>query len=153
MSHRSGETEDTTIADLAVATDAGQIKTGAPAGKYEKSYLEAAGGRVPDPSPTRASRINETEDGAACPSEAARPVARRRPTDRAGWLSGIRFSGFSLIMMGVLVLAVVVLAPTIAAFTQQRQQIVELRAAVSARRTRCSACATSANAGTTRRSS
>jgi enolase len=30
MSHRSGETEDVTIADLAVATDAGQIKTGAP---------------------------------------------------------------------------------------------------------------------------
>ncbi|HEY4269534.1 MAG TPA: phosphopyruvate hydratase [Galbitalea sp.] len=31
MSHRSGETEDTTIADLAVATNGGQIKTGAPA--------------------------------------------------------------------------------------------------------------------------
>jgi enolase len=31
MSHRSGETEDTTIADLAVALGAGQIKTGAPA--------------------------------------------------------------------------------------------------------------------------
>nr|WP_174239828.1 phosphopyruvate hydratase [Clavibacter michiganensis] len=31
LSHRSGETEDTTIADLAVAVDAGQIKTGAPA--------------------------------------------------------------------------------------------------------------------------
>ncbi len=31
MSHRSGETEDTTIADLAVATKGGQIKTGAPA--------------------------------------------------------------------------------------------------------------------------
>ena len=30
MSHRSGETEDTTIADLAVATNTGQIKTGAP---------------------------------------------------------------------------------------------------------------------------
>ena len=30
MSHRSGETEDTTIADLAVATNSGQIKTGAP---------------------------------------------------------------------------------------------------------------------------
>ncbi len=30
VSHRSGETEDTTIADLAVATNAGQIKTGAP---------------------------------------------------------------------------------------------------------------------------
>ncbi|MFD1720385.1 phosphopyruvate hydratase [Amnibacterium endophyticum] len=31
LSHRSGETEDTTIADLAVATDCGMIKTGAPA--------------------------------------------------------------------------------------------------------------------------
>jgi enolase len=31
MSHRSGETEDTTIADLAVATNCGMIKTGAPA--------------------------------------------------------------------------------------------------------------------------
>jgi enolase len=30
ISHRSGETEDTTIADLAVATGTGQIKTGAP---------------------------------------------------------------------------------------------------------------------------
>ncbi|MDE7045048.1 MAG: phosphopyruvate hydratase, partial [Acetatifactor sp.] len=30
MSHRSGETEDTTIADLAVAWNTGQIKTGAP---------------------------------------------------------------------------------------------------------------------------
>ena len=30
MSHRSGETEDTTIADLAVALNTGQIKTGAP---------------------------------------------------------------------------------------------------------------------------
>ncbi|MCC6407892.1 MAG: phosphopyruvate hydratase, partial [Planctomycetes bacterium] len=30
MSHRSGETEDTTIADLAVAANTGQIKTGAP---------------------------------------------------------------------------------------------------------------------------
>jgi len=31
ISHRSGETEDTVIADLAVATNAGQIKSGAPA--------------------------------------------------------------------------------------------------------------------------
>lgn len=30
ISHRSGETEDNTIADLAVGTNAGQIKTGAP---------------------------------------------------------------------------------------------------------------------------
>jgi len=36
ISHRSGETEDTTIADLAVATGAGQIKTGAP-GRAERT--------------------------------------------------------------------------------------------------------------------
>jgi enolase len=41
MSHRSGETEDATIADIAVATNCGQIKTGAPArsdrvGKYNQ---------------------------------------------------------------------------------------------------------------------
>jgi enolase len=35
ISHRSGETDDTTIADLAVATNCGQIKTGAPA-RFER---------------------------------------------------------------------------------------------------------------------
>ena len=35
VSHRSGETEDVTIADLAVGTRAGQIKTGAPASQIE----------------------------------------------------------------------------------------------------------------------
>ena len=44
VSHRSGETEDTTIADLVVATNAGQIKTGAPArservAKYNRSLV------------------------------------------------------------------------------------------------------------------
>lgn len=44
VSHRSGETEDTTIADLVVATNAGQIKTGAPArservAKYNRLLL------------------------------------------------------------------------------------------------------------------
>jgi enolase len=52
VSHRSGETEDTTIADLAVATRAGQIKTGAPArservAKYNRLLaIEEALGRA-----------------------------------------------------------------------------------------------------------
>ena len=56
MSHRSGETEDTTIADLAVATGCGQIKTGAPSrsdrvAKYNRLLLieEQLGGRATDP--------------------------------------------------------------------------------------------------------
>ena len=63
ISHRSGETEDTTIADLAVATGAGQIKTGAPSrsdrvAKYnrllriEEELGAAAGSPVCRPSPS-----------------------------------------------------------------------------------------------------
>jgi enolase len=56
ISHRSGETEDTTIADLAVATGAGQIKTGAPSrtdrvAKYNQLLRieEELGGRASYP--------------------------------------------------------------------------------------------------------
>ena len=42
MSHRSGETEDTTIADLAVATNCGQIKTGAPARSRPRREVQPA---------------------------------------------------------------------------------------------------------------
>jgi enolase len=53
VSHRSGETEDAFIADLAVATNAGQIKTGAPArsertAKYNRLLViaEELGGKA-----------------------------------------------------------------------------------------------------------
>ena len=94
------------------------------------------GGSKPAPSSTKsdpARAVRGSTSSRQAPSgRAAKPsIGGSTPADRSGWLSGIRFSGFSLIMMGVLVLAVVVLAPTIAAFAQQRQQIAELRAAVS----------------------
>ena len=76
MSHRSGETEDTTIADLAVATDCGQIKTGAPArservAKYnqllriEEELDDAAryAGPAPSPGSTRAARPDVSSGG------------------------------------------------------------------------------------------
>ena len=60
MSHRSGETEDTTIADLAVATGCGQIKTGAPSrsdrvAKYNQLLRieEALGGDAEYPGRSR----------------------------------------------------------------------------------------------------
>lgn len=89
------------------------------------------------PAGAKQSGSGATTGSAATSTRSARPVvpARAASAVRSGWLSGIRFSGFSLIMMGVLVLAVVVLAPTIAAFAQQRQHIAELRAAVSAQET------------------
>ena len=47
-----------------------------------------------------------------------------------GWLRGIRLSGFSFVMMGILVLAVVVLAPSLRTYAEQRQQINQLQDSV-----------------------
>ena len=93
MSHRSGETEDTTIADLAVATGCGQIKTGAPArservAKYnqllriEESFGDAAryAGDLAFPRYTPTSLIGPAPPAGGVPDPAA-SLAQRR------WLS------------------------------------------------------------------
>src|SRR6478735_3787300 len=66
------------------------------------------------------------------PDRASRrvPVTLSGPSGTGRWLRGIHFSAFSLVMMGVLVLAVVILAPTLQAFLAQRQQIADQQAAV-----------------------
>ncbi|GAA1792441.1 FtsB family cell division protein [Agromyces lapidis] len=106
---------------------------------------KAPGEKAAKASPAKPAGTRPATAGRAKPARSPRPARSAKPagsavggsTDavRAGWLSGIRFSGFSLIMLGVLVLAVVVLAPTIAAFAQQRAQLAELRAAVAAQET------------------
>ena len=64
-------------------------------------------------------------------------MARNRPVRKAsaragtetpvgGWLRGIRFSGFSFVMLGILVLAVIVLAPSLRTYAEQRQEINRL---------------------------
>ncbi len=69
---------------------------------------------------------------------AKKPVLRRpvalpdSETAAGGWLRGIRVSGFSFVMMGVLILAIVVLAPGVGTFLEQRQEIDRLSAAVTA---------------------
>ena len=59
-------------------------------------------------------------------------VAVRLPEETAPehWLRTIRLSGFSLLMLGLLILAVIVLAPNLRIFIEQRQQIAALQAAV-----------------------
>lgn len=51
---------------------------------------------------------------------------------RAGWMRSIRFSWFTIVTLTVLVLTVVVLAPSLRIFVQQQQQIAQLRAQVEA---------------------
>ena len=66
----------------------------------------------------------------ATPRSRRVPVTPSAPTDTGRWLRGIHFSGFSLVMMGLLILAVLILAPTLQGFIQQRQQIADQQHAV-----------------------
>ncbi|UUT35587.1 FtsB family cell division protein [Microbacterium elymi] len=70
-------------------------------------------------------------------SSASRPApareetaAARRRVDVRGWMAGSRLSGFTVIMLGLVVLAVFVLVPTISTAVGQRQQIAALRESV-----------------------
>jgi cell division protein FtsB len=67
----------------------------------------------------------------------AKPRTRRVPvtlsSEESGtgrWLRGLHFSGFSLVVMGLLILAVVILAPSLSSLIQQRQQIADQQKAV-----------------------
>ncbi|MBG6060177.1 cell division protein FtsB [Cryobacterium sp. MP_M5] len=53
-------------------------------------------------------------------------------TATSNWLRGLRLSGFSFMMMGILILAVIVLAPGIRTYAEQQQQIERLTKAVTA---------------------
>ena len=81
MSHRSGETEDTTIADLAVATGCGQIKTGAPSRSDRVAKYNQSAARSSDPPGAAAFRpypgLRRRLGGLRA---AARTASLRRPT-------------------------------------------------------------------------
>ena len=64
-------------------------------------------------------------------------VAVRLPEETAPehWLRTIRLSGFTLLMLGLLILAVIVLAPNLRILIEQRQQIAALQAAVDQTKT------------------
>lgn len=100
---------------------------------------EGAGRHAPAPSsrsvrPPRGSQFAE-----ASPAARARPApggrggtARpRRTVDVREWAGGIRFSAFTAIMLGLVVLAVFVLVPTVGTFLSQRQQIAALEQSVT----------------------
>jgi cell division protein FtsB len=82
--------------------------------------------------------------GLTRPTSTLRPAAAARhsragmaeapgPEVEAGsWIRGIRFSGFGLLMMALLVLGIVVIAPNLKAYIEQRQQIAQLQASVTA---------------------
>lgn len=56
------------------------------------------------------------------------PTTRPAAVNARGWLRGIRFSWFAFVMLGLMVMAVLVLAPTIRLYTTQQQQVSDLAA-------------------------
>ncbi len=62
------------------------------------------------------------------------PVALPEETAPEHWLRNLRLSGFAVLMLGIVVLAVVVLAPNLRIFFEQRQQIVALEQQVTEKR-------------------
>lgn len=60
------------------------------------------------------------------------PVVPVTETEAGSWIRGIRFSGFGLLMMALLVLGIIVIAPNLKSYVEQRQQIAELQASVDA---------------------
>ena len=62
------------------------------------------------------------------------PVRLPEQSAQAGWLRSIRLSGFTIATLTVLVLTVVVLAPSLRIFVEQQQQIAQLRADLEAQK-------------------
>jgi len=56
---------------------------------------------------------------------------RLTQSERSRWLTGIRFQGFSVLMAAVIVVGVIVIAPNLKAFVEQRQQIAALHDAIA----------------------
>ena len=159
MSHRSGETEDTTIADLAVATNCGQIKTGAPArservAKYnqllriEDELGDAA--RYAGAVRSRGTRADPVHDGrtthrpGADPAAAAARVsaATRGPGGATGGPGASapparprrpRFTGRAAVLVLVLAVLAVSYASSMRAYLQQRAHIPELKTQIAER--------------------
>ncbi len=62
------------------------------------------------------------------------PVALPAESAHGQWMRSMRLSGFSVIMLTLLVIAVIALAPSIRIFVEQQNQLAELRQAVEDRR-------------------
>jgi len=60
------------------------------------------------------------------------PVAMPQPAASANWLRGIRLSGFTIMTLAIIVLFIVVLAPSLRIWVDQRQEIAALEAEVAA---------------------
>ena len=177
MSHRSGETEDTTIADLAVAVNCGQIKTGAPARsdrvakfnqllRIEEELGDAAryagAGAfprftVPDGFHTQRNRGPRGRTGPGrgpgAPRQARPRRARRRRRRPRRQRPRSRLTGRAAVLVLVLAVLTVSYASSLRAYLQQRSHINDLKSSIAQHEANIDALEARRTAGTTRRTS
>jgi cell division protein FtsB len=67
-------------------------------------------------------------------SATTRPGFQDADSTPRNWLRGVRLPGVSIVMIGIIVMAVVVLAPSLRVYLEQRQQISDLQADVEGQR-------------------
>lgn len=87
-------------------------------------------------SATSGSKRPGMKPGSSAPKSSRTPRAKRPPVaPSSAWVAGVRGSGFTLLVMGIMILAVVVLAPSVKNFVEQRAEIAELQRSVDAAKT------------------
>lgn len=118
---RTGHRESDSAKPPAAKPTASKPATGKPATGKPTTASAKRGASTAAPS---------TSSARAKPATRTVAPALSAPSGTGRWLRGIHFSAFSLVMMGILVLAVVILAPTLQALVQQRQQIADQQAVV-----------------------
>ncbi|NQX15992.1 septum formation initiator family protein [Rathayibacter sp. VKM Ac-2857] len=83
-----------------------------------------------------ASKRPGAKPGSSAPKSSRTPRAKQPPVaPSSAWVAGVRGSGFTLLVMGIMILAVVVLAPSVKNFVEQRAEISELQRSVDAAKT------------------
>ncbi|WP_244255995.1 septum formation initiator family protein [Rathayibacter sp. VKM Ac-2760] len=83
-----------------------------------------------------ASKRAGTKPGSSARTSSRAPRAKQPPVaPSSAWVAGVRGSGFTLLVMGIMILAVVVLAPSVKNFVEQRAEIAELQRSVDAAKT------------------
>ena len=78
-----------------------------------------------------AGKAGSARPGASKPVKSRVPVALPEESAPGHWLRSIRLSGFTFVMLALLVLMIVVLAPSLRTLVDQQQQLAELRASVA----------------------
>lgn len=61
-------------------------------------------------------------------------MARRFTSELGDWVASLRFSGFTVLTVGLLIVGALVLTPTVSTYVQQQREIAELRASVALHR-------------------